>query len=212
MKKKFGMATGLLMIAVLLVSMAIGNAYAKYVTQKTLENTLTITADIGTIKLLEHKAVRNADGSYYLTSETVAANSYVLIPGLDIPKDPYITIEGKSSLDSYLFLEVVDTLDGGVTYAISDQGLLLEDQLGKNGGKVYVYSNNSGNADVVNESAGETFTVSILEGNMITVSQHLLEYNTAEPDGLKFYACMGETALSTTSDAAEIYRAINNIQ
>lgn len=196
MKKKFGMATGLLMIAVLLVSMAIGAAYAKYVTQKTLEDTLTITADIGTIKLLEHKAVRNADGSYYLTSETVAANSYVLIPGLDIPKDPYVVITKPDTLPVYVYVEVVDGLGtgSGITYALTgdwtDLGIT-----GPNGGRVYAYKS----------SFTQSGTIYILNNDTVYVGQKL--NMTGDPD-LKFYAYMYQAIEGKTAE--EVYTAFRS--
>ena len=102
MKKKFGMTTGLLMIVVLLVSMAIGAAGAKYVSQEQTTGQVTITADIGTIVLQESQAVRQPSGAYTLdTANPVAENSYVLIPGLDIPKDPHVVITKQDANPTY---------------------------------------------------------------------------------------------------------------
>ena len=196
MKKKFGMTTGLLMIVVLLVSMAIGTTYAKYVTQKTLEeNTVTITADIGTIVLQESKANRQPSGAYTLdTANPVAENSYVLIPGLDIPKDPHVVITKPDALPVYVYVEVVDGLGAnpGVTYGMS-KWTKLAGVTGPNGGTVYYY----------NSEIKDSQLISILDDNKVSVSQYLNK--SISNYKLTFYAYMYQTAAG--SDAAEVYKA-----
>ena len=112
----------LLLLALLLIGL-ISFAGAKYVTTITHHATITFSASLAeNVILQEHKAVRQTDGSYALVTQKYAndfpddeysaetfvhENSYTLIPGLDIPKDPKITILNKTPIKAFLFLEVV---------------------------------------------------------------------------------------------------------
>lgn len=193
MKKKFGMATGLLMIAVLLVSMAIGAAGAKYVSQKQISGQITITADIGTIVLQEHVAERQANGSYNLVDTVTSKNKYYLIPGLDIPKDPHVVITKPDTLPVYVYVEVVDGLGtgSGITYALTgdwtDLGIT-----GPNGGRVYAYKS----------SVTQSGTIYILNNDTVYVGQKL---NMTDDLNLKFYAYMYQTAAGDKPEAVYLY-------
>lgn len=50
---------------------------------------------------------------------SVTANTYKMIPGVDIPKDPKVTV--KADIDCYVFVEVTETanFDNYMTYAIA---------------------------------------------------------------------------------------------
>jgi hypothetical protein len=102
-------------VAVILLAVLISSAIGKYVTTVSVPGKVTFTAKLaGSMVLQEHKAERNADGSYTLTEQIATAdengyfNGYDLIPGLDIPKDPHIVITGKTDVKAYLFVEVVE--------------------------------------------------------------------------------------------------------
>lgn len=111
-KKKKRTRLGLLILLLLLLSL-MGFALGKY--SKTLNNPGNVTFSTrlaDTMTLLEHQAVRQTDGTYELDmTKTVTSNIYILIPGVDIPKDPHITISGRTSIPAYLFIEVESTLD-----------------------------------------------------------------------------------------------------
>lgn len=111
-KKKKRTRLGLLILLLLLLSL-MGFALGKY--SKTLNNTGNVTFSTrlaDTMTLLEHQAVRQTDGTYELDmTKTVTSNTYFLIPGVDIPKDPHITISGRTSIPAFLFIEVASTLD-----------------------------------------------------------------------------------------------------
>lgn len=96
---------------VLVVALAVGATYA-YLTAKTeaVTNTFTaggaVTADNLTLK--EHNVIPNADGSYTLGATYLdegKGNSYVVLPGVNLPKDPTVTVE-KSTGTYYLFVTV----------------------------------------------------------------------------------------------------------
>lgn len=81
---------------------------AKYVTSVPLSGTVTIKGELAdNVTLTEHEAARQADGSYILTETIATGNQYVVMPGVDIPKDPTITIKDKSSVPAYLYVEIV---------------------------------------------------------------------------------------------------------
>lgn len=224
----------LLMVAVLLISLAAGAAYAKYVTQEKLEGTVTITANLGTITLQEHLAVRQTDGSYVLTNtllpiaddpetdddEAKLGNTYTLLPGLDVPKDPHIVITNKTPIACYVYVEVVSKLDGSaLTYEVDvyngdaddaeynpgGKWIKLSGVIGKNGGTVYVYTGGTSEAKAVIDD----LTVDILENNQVSVSQHLNNEGMKKTGlGLSFYASMYQTAAGKTAE--EVYRHYNS--
>ena len=199
-----------LVLAVLLGSFLIGSVAAKYIYRNSWQATVTFTAELAdNVLLQEHLASRAPDGSYSLDSEVVTEkNTYILLPGLDIPKDPFITVVDKSSIGSYLFLEVVDGLDGvgdsrPISYSLTDSWEALDVE-GKHGGKVYVYSKN-GSPVVIDDSLTEgqpelTAYIQILKDNKVTVSQYLKKNNVTENgdrDVLSFYAELNEVGTVT---------------
>ena len=200
MKKKFGMTTGLLMIVVLLVSMAIGAAGAKYVSQEQTAGQVTITADIGTIVLQESKANRQPSGAYTLdTANQVAENSYELIPGLDIPKDPHVVITKPDALPVYVYVEVDTNIpaSSAVVYQLADCWKLVSGTP-----NVYVYSDNNGPI-AVTSSIERLDILTKPEGSLheIRVGQEL---NLSGEVNLTFHAYMYQAIAGKT--AAEVYQ------
>lgn len=96
---------------VLIVALAVGATYA-YLTAKTKAVTNTFTAGgavaANDLTLKEHVATPNTDGSYKLDNTYLdegKGNSYVVLPGVNLPKDPTVTVE-KSTGTYYLFVTV----------------------------------------------------------------------------------------------------------
>ena len=188
---------------------------------------MTFTAALAEdVILQEHKAERNLDGSYSLTDQIATAdpngnyNSYALLPGLDIPKDPYITIMKKTPIEAYLFVEVVEKGDVGtdgkvITYAMDSSWLKLNGVTGKHNGTVYVYNGADADEKKLDDSIGAAWTVNLLaplaEGKpeTIRVSQKLITTESTGNDILTFYAAMGEAAMAETP--AEVYKTIYNL-
>lgn len=208
----------LLILAVLLLSGLMGAALGKYIRTMSFPGKVTFSATLATgMKLQEHQVERQSDGSYETTpvllpDEGVAGkgNDYVLLPGLDIPKDPFITVEGKTSIPAYLYVEVLDTTADTLSYTMADHWLKLEGVTGKNGGAVYVYSTTNPVDARTPLAIDNTFggTVDILDGNTVTVSQKVT--HGAAAGKLDFYACMGETAFSTETDPVAQAKAVYN--
>ncbi len=192
---KFHIMTALVVVVFSLL-MTVGVVYAKYIKSVDFSGNVTISAElVGDIELFEHKAVRVSDGGYTLGEDEVTTNSYILMPGVDVPKDPQIRITNKTAIDAYLYVEVVDSLgSNGVSYAIDETIWTLLGIKGKNGGDLYVYYTD---LDETFNGNG-TGTINILEGNLITVSDN---YNR-ESEGitLTFHAYMAETIGSESAE------------
>lgn len=225
MKQNRSRLAALLILGVLLISGLVGGAVGKYIKTMQFNGKITFSATLATgMVLQEHQVERKADGDYEtiaaiipteVDGTTVNTNQYVLLPGHDIPKDPYIIITGKTSIPAYLFVEVIDGTADTLTYTVEDHWLKLDGLTGKNGGAVYVYSTTNPVDARTPQAIDNTFagTVNILKGNKVTVSQELR--HGALPGNLDFYACMGETAFSENSDgieqAKEVYKKLNNM-
>lgn len=197
-------------LATLLLLTAVTGVYAKYVVDQTIGGVASITAKLGTITLLEHKPSKDDSGKYTLGTETVTEYTYdTVIPGLDIPKDPYVQITDKTPIEAYVFVEVKDNLPANskITYEIDTENWTNLDVTGANGGTVYVYK------EKIDDQFGTngTGTISILKpdtnGNSVFVSQYLKQM--AIPDDgvqIKFFSCMGQT--DAGANEAAVYTAL----
>lgn len=121
MKKRI-LLTAVALILVCALSIMGTVAFLKDTT-KTVTNTFVaagggklIEAD-GAFTLQEHEAtkVKNGDvwtGKYEIKTDAkvVTALSYDIMPGMVIPKDPYVTITKKTATPAYLYIEVINNL------------------------------------------------------------------------------------------------------
>ena len=191
---------GALLLAVLaLASLVCGTAYAKYIKQQSFAGPLTLTAQLGSIKVEESRAERQSDGSYTLnTANQVKTNSYELLPGLDIPKDPTVTVDKASTIPVYVFLEVEQTGGAGVISFNVDPVWKPIGVAGIHGGQVYVYAP-GGTAAVVTEDIA---SINVLDDQTVTVSQKVGRV-TGTVDIL-FYAEMRQIT-AAGQDPAEVY-------
>lgn len=97
---------------VLVVALAVGATYA-YLTAQTKAVTNTFTAGGAVadkdLTLKEHVATPNTDGSYTLSDTNYVkegeGNSYVVLPGVNLPKDPTVKVTAANG-PYYLFVEV----------------------------------------------------------------------------------------------------------
>lgn len=93
---------------VLVVALAVGATYAYLkASSGPVKNTFVVGGAVADkdLKLFEHVATKNTDGSYTLSSNTTTSNAYTVMPGVNLPKDPTVTVE-KASGEYYLFVEV----------------------------------------------------------------------------------------------------------
>ena len=166
-----------LTIAVLIISaMALsGGLYAKYVREFSFEGSLTISVDLAkSFSLYEHQVAQNSDGTYVVSSGArVASNTYHVVPGIDIPKDPTIEIVEKTKIPALLYLEVVDGVDHReINFELEDRWEFMADIEGVHeGSKVYVYA--SGGMPVVFDNTMDPdsmLNIGIIENDILTVS------------------------------------------
>lgn len=191
-RARFRLLIVLTLLLIALTTFAVG----KYITTIQKPGTVTFNAKLAeNVMLVESRITRKADGTYETTSETITgAQSYTLIPGLDIPKDPHIVIQGKTPIPAYLYLEVEESIsntsirwslnktDDNKDYWIESNKLAPK----KTDNKIYVYSTDGANPHKIITD----MTVHILEGDEITVNQALLSGD--EENLLKFYAYLIE--------------------
>ena len=188
-RARFRLLIVLTLLLIALTTFAVG----KYITTIENESTVSFTARLAKdVILQEHLAVRQPDGSYQLGEEVVKGNSYKLIPGLDIKKDPHIIIQDKTPIPAYLYIEVKSTLDTPVTYEIDDS--IWYELAGVPG--VYYYK------DTIDENFSAN-PIYILKDNQITVGQLLLSQSDSAEDFLKFNVNLIEKV--GTATVQEVY-------
>ena len=147
----------------------------------------------------EPKITTDENGNVIVDSSASAVTGgqeYPLLPGIELPKDAKIKINGKTTVPAYLYVEVIDNLTDGVyEWGIEDCWEALTDGTGKSvigpkNGKVYVYTEGGkAKAFTENTPAGG---IGIIEGGKLTVKDVSVEDITS--DSLSFYAYLVQSA------------------
>lgn len=162
---------------VLVVALAVGATWA-YLTSTTNTITNTFVAGKlfdqgGSIKLQEKAVTKNADGTYVIAADAAWQDKgieYVVQPGVDLPKQPAVKVDGLTA-KAYLFVGVKGETKDGFTWSVdaAKWSPLMngETQVTKDGYKIWVLT-----GDVANNS------YDILTGNKVTVGK------TLDPDTL----------------------------
>lgn len=203
------------LILILTIVLGISGIVAKYRTTVSVTGNVSFSAELAeSVTIFEHGVKRQEDGSYQLTDEIITGenqgNSYKVMPGVDIPKDPQIEIVGKRAIDSYLYVEVKDNLPDSieeiVTYKLTDEWKKLNVTTGPSGNSkaptsVYVYIGDSKSAKILDESFEEQ-NITILDKNIITVGEAYSE----TPFELEFYGYLVQIPQETTVDAESLFK------
>lgn len=194
--KQFRARLRLLIILTLLLLPLIGFAAGKYIQTISRNETVTFTARLAeSVELREHKAERTSTGEYTLSKTEYITNktqSYILIPGLDIDKDPHIVITGKTDIPAYLYIEVVDsTPNPAITYQLEKHWQKTDKKLPQHKGTVYIFCSVDENRKPKPEKITADQTISIIEGNRICVGQKLLQDKVSD-NLITFYAYLEE--------------------
>ena len=192
----------ILIIALALIVVAAtvaGVVSAKYIKQLKTNGKITISAKLAkSIKVYEHQLEREDTGLYTLDeSKTVTENSYYLMPGVDVPKDPVVYVEDYTGMPAYLFIKVESTLPSTVTFKIAQGWTALEGQTG-------VYYRELGQSNVANPK------FDIIEDNILIVSDQLAIPRptlTDIPYTLNFSAYIAQKVSNQT--VAQAYAAAN---
>ncbi len=152
--------------------------------------------------LKESEVKQNDNGSYSFKLENgnkieVDKNSYKVVPSTNLPKDPYVRIVGKTEVPAYLYVEVVDGLEGtGLSYTMASSWTKLDGIKGTHGGQIYVYNNGELVTNTTNLAQ-----IQLLAGDEIVVNDTLtIAENTSV--NLQFY---GYLAQATAGDAATAF-------
>ncbi|MBE6862235.1 MAG: hypothetical protein E7497_04975 [Ruminococcus sp.] len=179
--KRFGVKalvlTGALTLA---LSGAIGGTIAWLISEETVTNTFTY-GDIN-ITLTE---TDTDDGD-----DDPSTNTYDMVPGNSITKDPKVTVEADSE-DCWLFvkLDESENFEDFMTYSIADGWTALENNEG-------VYYRIIDGSDTVQEfSVIANDTVTVLD----TVTKEML--NALDADGAENYPTLTVTAYAVQRDA-----------
>ena len=190
-------AAAVLLLAAVVIT---GNTVlGKYITEDAVHGTFTVSKRLASrFALQEHKAVQGEDGSYTLDETLVTTNTYQLIPGLTIPKDPYISITDKTSIPAYIYVEVVNSsVADAVDYDIdTTKWTLLDGVTGPHDGAVYTYY-----AGPVDNSTSGRGSIPILANNSFTLPPLPI---TGEREVLTFYGYLIEPT-SDSATAAETF-------
>lgn len=199
MKKKLLIALAI----VLVVAMSVTGTLA-YLTANTgaVTNTFTVgkvfdEEDSDTHKnfeLLEH-GITGKPGEYTLTAEEVSGNEYTVMPGVNIPKDPFVRVNSPVGVDVYLFVEVVDGTGEQLTVTVdSVKWTKLAGVTGTHGGDVYTLA--SGRL-----AAGSTLDATyILANNEIAVANATI----VNPGQVTFYGYLIQAAGFTSAEDAAV--------
>ena len=168
--KKMGIVAVCVALA-LLVAVFGTIAYLSAVTDPAT-NTFTVgnlISDPDNFVVKEHLAVdEDGDGVYTLNTGTeVDGNSYTVLPGVALPKDPFIATLEELKMDAYVFVEVKDTTGSSLNVVVdSDKWVLISGVTGPQGGQVYAMKANDG---IV--AAGDKLgPITILKNDTVTVN------------------------------------------
>ena len=174
-EKQFRNRVRLLIILTLVLIMLTSFAAGKYITSFEGYNaTVTFSAHLAAnMEILEHP--HSGYGVYTLKTEekpiyTSTAGSYDIIPGVDIPKDSYVKISGKTDIPAYLRIEVSSN-NPAVSWEINDTYWKEKD-----GAYFYWDTEN----DEPKEITADLDKIYIFKGNEIRVSDSLLDNGRRE--------------------------------
>lgn len=186
---------------VLVVALAVGATWAYL---KSTTNTITNTFVAGKlfdqgggIKLQEKEVTEKADGTYEIAADAAWQDKgidYVVQPGVDLPKQPAVEVDGLTA-KAYLFVGVKGETKDGFTWSV-DTGIWSplmngETQVTKDGYKIWVLK-----ADVTNDS------YDILTGNKVTVGKTLDPDTLTPANNIEFKAYICQAAGFANAAAA----------
>lgn len=202
MKKHKLYILALSMLALLAVISVTEGFLAKYMRSQSLNSNIKFSAGLTKdLKLTENSAEKQKDGSYILNEQETTENSYTVMPGVDIPKNPRVVITGKSRVDAYLYIEAVGNCPAGVTYTLTNDWQPLGNITGPNGGAVYIYSGADGTPAVLNENFSAS-PIQIISDDIITVSD---SFSPTADFSLCFYGYMAQS--QNNADAETVFNS-----
>lgn len=160
---------------------------------------------VGAIKLQEHGVTKNDNGQYALNATVGQGNRYEILPGMVIPKDPYITLTGKTDVPAYLYVEVINGFGEDIVQADS---LIIDPEnwlkLNVTGREIYVYTAGGASAAILTEDIDGNLY--IIKDNKFTINPELEEITIADPgETLTFNAYLAQASIGEVTDPAVIF-------
>lgn len=177
------LAAGLLFTMTLITFHFVDLLYARYTRAEEGSDSARVAA-AGSVRVSESKAVYNAAaGEYSLdTTQIVSSNKYsVIVPGLEIPKDSFVTVSGGREVAYDLYLEVAATASSAnvntniLNYTVRSDYWQSSAETPKHGGTVYKYT-----AFV---PPGGQMIIPIITGNKITLSDDIRDITNITQNG-----------------------------
>ena len=171
--------TGILLLLTLMSVWLVNGLLAKFIVWDSFSDSARVAKGLPTVKIEEHEPYLD-NGIYKLGTGTTKEYQYKkVIPGVDIPKDPYVTVgPNVSEVNFELFVKVIEEnfpTDGTVKYEIDTD--VWKPVPGKT--NVYKYSGTFPAAGIAN--------IYIIKNNELIVSQY---YQWTKTFTLKFEAWM----------------------
>lgn len=159
--KKTRKIIGLVLAAVLLVSVSVMGTIAYLTAEDTVTNTFTV----GSVAIVLDEAKVDENGQKLEGGKRVDANTYKLLPGHKYDKDPTIHVDGGSE-DCWLFVKVENGLaaieaDTTIAAQMGDKGWTLVEgttniygraEASKANDEIVVFENFTIKGDVVNDA------------------------------------------------------------
>lgn len=182
-------------IAALLAAVIGVTVGAKYVKEIRIPCTLIIRAGLADkVAVLEHEPLRQPDGTYQLDqSKEVSESEFVLMPGVDAARDPFVRIERKTDIPAFVYVEVVSTLGDKAGFTLTDAWKKLDGVTGQNGGEVYAFE------DMLSSDDKEDIELPLFEDEAVTVSHTYIAEGEAETN-LSFYPYMAKAKEGKTAE------------
>lgn len=197
------------LVLVCVISISGTLAYLKVTTQAPVVNTFvaagggSLLEATGSFVLDESKA--NKVGNVYEldTTDRVTGNSYEVLPGTTVKKDPQIRVTGKNDVAAYLYVEIVDNTGANLTWSIADGWTRLDSVTGKNGGAVYAYNTTLANPE--GTEGGATYTMKVLKDDKVTIG-NVEELGLGDGKTMTFYAYLAQAVIDgAVADAKTVY-------
>lgn len=147
-------------------------------------------------KIIEHDVETDEKGGYVTGTGTGdSGNTYKILPGTTVPKDATVVVSGKTEVQAYLYIEVCEDLTEDVyDYDLADCWKELVGVTGKNGGQIYVYSDEEG-AVIVTEDVNQP----IIKDGVVTINN--VDTKDVENDTLTFYAYLAQASVGSATEA-----------
>lgn len=196
------------LVLVCVISISGTLAYLKVTTQTPVVNTFvaagggSLLEATGSFVLDESKA--NKVGNVYEldTATRVTENSYEVLPGASVPKDPTITVTGKNDVAAYLYVEIVDGTSN-IDWDVTGDWTRLDGVTGNYDGAVYVYKDMLANP--TNVEGGATYTITVLEGDKVTIG-NADDLGLGDGKTMTFYAYLAQAVIDdAVADATTVY-------